>query len=385
MKKLLRRSLTLAASLTLGLTALWTVALAAPAGSAAEAVRALSDSAVPLALLRFERGELLPPTPLSLPAALALRFSPLLFSAHDTVTAAWSETETDADASVPDAPTAADSADAEPPAPAAPPAEITVRDNGVSAATLRPSEATGYLTRGRVYVHNASAASLTEADLSGGYLTAADSGAPLVLILHTHGCEAYTMPPGEEYAASDDHRTLEEDKNVLRVGDEIARVLTDAGIGVLHDRTLHDYPSYSGAYNRSLETAERYLREYPSLLYILDIHRDAVEDAAGRQYKLLCAEEPNAAQLEFVVGSDGGGLRHDRWRENLRLACAVQERLLADYPTLLRPIVVRNSRYNQQLSAGSLLLEVGTAGNSLAEALTAARLFAQGFAETICP
>ena len=383
MKKLLRRSLTLAASLTLGLTALWTVALAAPAGSAAEAVRALSDSAVPLALLRFERGELLPPTPLSLPAALMLRLSPLLFSVHDTVTAAWSETEAEDAASAPDAP-AEQGADAEP-LPAAPPPEITVRDNGVSAATLRPSDATGYLTRGKVYVHNASAASLTEADLSGDYLTAADSGAPLVLILHTHGCEAYTMPPGEEYAASDDHRTLEEDKNVLRVWDEIARALTDAGIGVLHDRTLHDYPSYSGAYNRSLETAERYLREYPSLLYILDVHRDAVEDAAGRQYKLLCAEEPNAAQLEFVVGSDGGGLRHDRWRENLRLACAVQERLLADYPTLLRPIVVRNSRYNQQLSAGSLLLEVGTAGNSLAEALTAARLFAEGFAETICP
>ena len=382
MKKLLRRSLTLAASLTLGLTALWTVALAAPAGSAAEAVRALSDSAVPLALLRFERGELLPPTPLSLPAALTLRLSPLLFSAHDTVTAAWSETETEDTG----AKTAEVPAEESPEPPdAAPPPEITVRDNGVSAATLRPSDTTGYLTRGRVYVHNASAAALTEADLSGDYLTAEDSGAPVVLILHTHGCEAYTMPPGEEYAASDDHRTLEEDKNVLRVGDEIARALTDAGIGVLHDRTLHDYPSYSGAYNRSLETAERYLREYPSLLYILDVHRDAVEDAAGRQYKLLCAEEPNAAQLEFVIGSDGGGLRHDRWRENLRLACAVQERLLADYPTLLRPIVVRNSRYNQQLSAGSLLLEVGTAGNSLAEALTAARLFAQGFAETVCP
>ena len=88
-------------------------------------------------------------------------------------------------------------------------------------------------------------------------------------------------------------------------------------------------------------------------------------------------------QLEFVIGSNGGGLSHDLWRENLKLACAVQETLYKDYPTLMRPVTVRNSRYNQHMTTGSLLVEVGTAGNSLEEAVNAARLFAAGFAKTI--
>ena len=191
------------------------------------------------------------------------------------------------------------------------------------------------------------------------------------------------MPEGEEYVPSDDHRTLDERYNVVRVGDEIARVLEDAGVGVVHDRTLHDYPSYSGAYDRSLATVKNWREKYPSITYVFDVHRDALEGSDGEQYKLLCAEEPNAAQLEFVIGSDGGGTEHPLWRENLKLACAVQSTLLKGYPTLMRPITIRNSRYNQHVTTGTLLIEVGAAGNSLEEALNAARLFAQGFAETI--
>ena len=134
---------------------------------------------------------------------------------------------------------------------------------------------------------------------------------------------------------------------------------------------------------RSLASIESYLQKYPSISFVLDVHRVAVQDANGQQFKLLCGEDKNAAQLEFVIGSNGGGLSHDLWRENLKLACAVQETLYKDYPTLMRPVTVRNSRYNQHMTTGSLLVEVGTAGNSLEEAVNAARLFAAGFAKTI--
>ena len=194
----------------------------------------------------------------------------------------------------------------------------------------------------------------------------------------------YVSPDGADvYTPSGDCRTTDENYNMIRVGEEIASVLTSMGLTVLHDKELYDYPNYSGAYNRSLAAIEKYRAEYPSLLYILDVHRDAVADSEGNNYKLLCAEEPGAAQLEFVIGSSGGGLEHPDWRENLKLACAVQETLYAKYPTLMRPVTVRNSRYNQQVTTGSLLIEVGTAGNSLDEALAAARLFAAGFAETV--
>ena len=261
--------------------------------------------------------------------------------------------------------------------------ELKVTENGVTARTLRPSDPSGYTVFGNVFINNGSACTIDESKLSSDFSAKCGAEAPQVLIIHTHGSEAYTMPAGEEYAASDDHRTTDTEKNMVRVGDEIERVLTEAGLGVVHDRELYDYPNYSGAYNRSLAAIEKYREQYPGIVYILDVHRDAVEDSAGNEYKLLCEEEPNAAQLEFVIGSSGGGLEHDRWQENLNLACAVQETLRADYPTLMRPITVRNSRYNQQVTTGSLLIEVGTAGNSLDEALNAARLFARGFAETV--
>ena len=88
-----------------------------------------------------------------------------------------------------------------------------------------------------------------------------------------------------------------------------------------------------------------------------------------------------AAQMTLVMGSDGSGLPHDRWMENLKLAVALQDDLLQSYPTLMRPLLLRNSRYNQHATTGSLLVEVGAAGNSPEEAALAGRLFAQNLAE----
>ena len=165
----------------------------------------------------------------------------------------------------------------------------------------------------------------------------------------------------------------------------MAEVLGEAGISVIHDRTLYDYPSYSGAYDRSLAAIQSYLAQYPTIRFILDVHRDAIEDGQGNQYKVVSAieGEGTAAQLTLVVGSDGSGLTHPNWKENLRLAVAVQQDALACYPTLMRPILLRNSRYNQHATTGSLLIEAGAAGNSPEEAVLAGRLFAQRMAEVL--
>ena len=386
MRKIFRKSklrgvprIALAAALA-ALT-LWTVGVAATARSLSDAAaRLCREAELPVALLRYEMGSERSDG-LSFGAALALSLTPLLADARGEVTQAWSsELQLPPDETKPDTEDHEGTTLSDPKS-----GETTARgaDNGVPSSTLRVGDPAGYVVCGNVYVNNGSKCPLDAAELTGDFAAKCPADGPQVLIIHTHGTEAYTMPAGEEYEASDDHRTLDESKNMLRVGDEIARVLTEAGLEVIHDRGLYDYPSYSGAYNRSLAAIEQYRAEYPSLVYILDVHRDAVADSEGNEYKLLCAEEPAAAQLEFVIGSSGGGLEHPDWRENLKLACAVQETLYAKYPTLMRPVTVRNSRYNQQVTTGSLLIEVGTAGNSLDEALAAARLFAAGFAETV--
>lgn len=165
----------------------------------------------------------------------------------------------------------------------------------------------------------------------------------------------------------------------------MAEVFAQAGISVLHDRTLYDYPEYAGAYDRSLAGIDRYLKEYPSIRFVLDVHRDAIEASDGSQVKAVSEIEGQgtAAQLSLIMGSDGGRLSHPDWMENLRLAVAVQEQALTDYPTLMRPLLLRNSRYNQHATTGSLLVEVGTAGNAPEEAELAARLFAAELAKTL--
>ena len=185
---------------------------------------------------------------------------------------------------------------------------------------------------------------------------------------------------------SGDHRTTDSRYNVVKVGDVMAEVFAEAGISVLHDRTLYDYPSsYNEAYDKSLAAIQSYLAQYPSIQFILDIHRDAIADAQGNQYKVVTTIDGvgTAAQMTLVMGSDGSGLTHPNWMENLKLAVALQQDILTEYPTLMRPILLRNSRYNQHATVGSLLVEVGAAGNSPEEAALAGRLFAERMVEVL--
>ena len=197
-----------------------------------------------------------------------------------------------------------------------------------------------------------------------------------VLIIHTHGSEAYTPAGVDRYEANDQGRTADTEFNIVRVGDELAERLSAAGLRVLHDREIYDYPSYTGSYARSGEAVEEYLREYPSLAVVLDVHRDAL-GAEDVVYKTMAEEEGVvASQIMILVGTDESGLEHPNWRTNLSLALYLQESVGRLHPTLMRPVSVVPQRYNQQLTGGSLILEVGSSGNTLREALAAVRLFA---------
>lgn len=258
-------------------------------------------------------------------------------------------------------------------------------DNGVAAKTIHPTNPAGYLTWKDVYITNSTEYALDlEALMATRPAAIFTDEMPQVLILHTHGTEAYTPAPGEEYAQSTACRTLDAEYSVVRVGDEIAAVLEEAGISVLHDRTMYDAAGYSDAYARAEQSIAAYLETYPSIHFVLDIHRDAIEDSDGTAYKVISpVSGQNAAQMTLVVGSDGSGAAHENWRENLKLAVLLQQHIAEQYPTLMRPMYLRNSRYNEHATTGSLLLEVGAAGNSLGEALYAAQLFAEQFVAVI--
>ena len=80
----------------------------------------------------------------------------------------------------------------------------------------------------------------------------------------------------------------------------------------------------------------------------------------------------------LVVGSDAGGLSHPHWQENMALAVKLHAQLEKNCPGICRPISFRSQCFNQDLSPGALLVEVGAAGNTRAEALLATEQLAQG-------
>ena len=193
---------------------------------------------------------------------------------------------------------------------------------------------------------------------------------PTVLILHTHATESYTKTE-EVYDETSSWRTLDEQYNLLSIGDLIARQLQAAGIPALQDRQLHDYPSYNGSYTRSRKSVREFLEEYPSIRLILDLHRDASGEGSSQMRTQALVDGISSAQLMVVLGTN-----HKSYTENLSLGLKLHVLLERAHPGLMRPLQLRAQRFNQDLSAGALLIEVGAAGNTHSESRTAAKALA---------
>ena len=200
---------------------------------------------------------------------------------------------------------------------------------------------------------------------------------PTVLILHTHGTESYTKSKGEHYTESSSYRTLDEGYNMISVGDYLAEALESAGIGVVHDRSLHDYPSYNGSYASARKSIAAYLEEYPTIQLVLDLHRDASGDNKNQLKTSATVDGKASAQLMIVVGTNGSGLSHPKWEENLSLAMKLYTQLERTSPGICRYISLRAQRFNQDQHTGALIIEVGGAGNSHEEAITATSVLAR--------
>lgn len=210
------------------------------------------------------------------------------------------------------------------------------------------------------------------------------SGEPLVLIMHTHATESYEPRERDFYDKSFNSRTTDTGKNMVAVGDALARQLEEAGIGVIHDTTLHDYPSYNDSYDRSRETVRKILEEYPSIRIVLDVHRDAIERESGE--RIAPSAEINgrsAAQVMIISGCDDGTMGMPNYLENFRFACALQRQLEGDWQGLTRPILFDYRKYNQDLTTGSLLIEVGGHANSIDQAVYSGELIGKSLARLL--
>lgn len=198
---------------------------------------------------------------------------------------------------------------------------------------------------------------------------------PQVLIYHTHTTEAFNGVT----------RTTDKSLSVCAVGDEIAKQLESAGIGVVHDTTYHDYPAYNGSYDRSLATMRNDLKKYPSIQVTIDLHRDAMTRSDGTRLKpTAVVDGKKAAQVMIVAGCDDtGDLGFPNWEYNLRLAVRLQKSMADLFPDLGRPLDFCPRKYNENVTKGSILVEIGTDANTLDEALYGGELFGKALAQTL--
>lgn len=212
------------------------------------------------------------------------------------------------------------------------------------------------------------------------------SSAPTVLILHTHGTESYLEEDAAVYTADESFRSYDTEKNVVAVGRAAAEIFRENGIGVIHLETMFDETDYNSAYYLAAEEIKRITAAYPSISYVFDIHRDAMitsDDVCLAPVSALEADGGDAAQLMLVVGTDHAGSGHDEWQDNLSFALKLQRSALAVNGGIMRPLNLRSASFNEQYTKGSLLVEVGAAGNSLSEAIRSVKIFALAASEVI--
>ena len=212
-----------------------------------------------------------------------------------------------------------------------------------------------------------------------------NSPEPQILIMHTHATEDYRLSAGLWFRPGDGARSTDRAVNMCAVGRVMADTLNAAGLNTLHDETLNDYPSYTGSYANSRAVVQQYLAQYPSIKIVLDVHRDAIETDSGARMAPVCTVNGRqAAQVMVICGSDNGDtVRLPNWRQNLRFAAAWEASMESLYPGFTRPVLCGYRFYNQDLTTGSLLIEIGGHGNNLNEALYAGYLAANGLIEAL--
>ena len=207
---------------------------------------------------------------------------------------------------------------------------------------------------------------------------------PQVLIYHTHATEGYEPADRGYFDIEGTWRSTDPSENMIAVGDALCAVLTERGIGVIHDGTMHDDPSYNGSYQRSAVTIKKHLEENPEIAVCLDIHRDAIEPSETEIVKPTAViEDKKAAQIMIIAGCDDGTMNMPDFFENLKFAAALADKLETLYPGICRPVLFDYRKYNMDLSPGLLLIEIGATGNTLEEAQYSAKLLGIALAELL--
>ncbi|MBQ8600310.1 MAG: stage II sporulation protein P [Clostridia bacterium] len=241
-------------------------------------------------------------------------------------------------------------------------------DDAVKAANLSALSGTYH------QVNGTAVANATDYDVSGNLndtiaMPSFTEGEPAILIYHTHTTECYRNSEGIS-------NTEDETKNVVAVGAAMAEVFEAAGYKTVHLTDIYN-EDFNNAYSTSRAAVEQVLKQYPSIQVVLDVHRDAISSNGVDYYPVTEVDGKEAAQVMLVCGTDSKGLSHPNWRNNFTYALALSRKMGTLYGQLSRPVNLRRDRFNTHFTDYTLLLEVGSAANTLSQAVYGGQLTAK--------
>ena len=195
-----------------------------------------------------------------------------------------------------------------------------------------------------------------------------------VFMYTTHTSESYANSQMYSFEYTSPRRTTDGQYNMLSVASIFASNLNKKGINTICSLTPHDYGEYNSAYTNSRRTFESIVLQNPDVAISIDVHRDAIEDLDFAPKAELSGY--NVASLMLVMGIGYSDGYNPYYEQNLKLALEIQILANKIYPGLFRPMIIRNSIYNQDIKENSFLVEVGASGNTLDEAKLATRCLA---------
>ncbi len=197
------------------------------------------------------------------------------------------------------------------------------------------------------------------------------------IIYHTHTTESYTKSKDYMYQENGVYRTLDTSANMIRIGEEIKKNLQQNGFAVFHDKTIYDYPDYNSSYSKAGKGITKVLEKYKKAKIVLDLHRDAISVNTEQYKPVVQIEGKKVAQFLIVVGTNQGGLKHSEWKENLKLALKIKKLADEKYPGLCRNVILRKERFNQHVTNGAMIVEMGATGNTVEEVLETTKYFSE--------
>ena len=180
-----------------------------------------------------------------------------------------------------------------------------------------------------------------------------DATKPIIYIFNTHQSEEYS---NGGYAVSP---TVVTASYILK--DELSSFNISSLVeekDIIKEVKKRGY-DYSGTYTVSFEYLKQRKKEYPSLEYYFDVHRDSITGDAAR----VRIGDKKYATMMFLVGS-----RHDNYKKNVKNLDIMKKYLDNNYKGLVRDTFLQSKwTYNQWYSEKMFLVEIGGPDNTLEE------------------